>query len=77
MHMFRISTEQGTRDALNNSVVDGYFATLGAMHGWSDGDGYYENYLGHPIDGAVAGYIWLNNDRRYRWLNSDVVVRTG
>jgi hypothetical protein len=68
MHMFRISTEQGTRDALNNSVVGGYFATLGAMHGWSDGDGYYENYLGHPIDGAVAGYIWLNNDPRYRYV---------
>jgi hypothetical protein len=68
MHIFRIGTEQGTRDALNNSVVGGYFATLGAMHGWSDGDGYYENYLGHPIDGAVAGYIWLNNDPRYRYV---------
>src|SRR5215469_14506968 len=27
------------------------------MHGWSDGDGYYKNYLGHPIQGAVSGYI--------------------
>src|SRR5690348_15272260 len=53
MHSFRIATEAGTRDALNNSVVGGYFKALGAMHGWSDGDGYYENYLGHPIEGAV------------------------
>jgi hypothetical protein len=36
------------------------------MHGWSDGDGYYENYLGHPIEGAVSGYIWVHNDPRYR-----------
>lgn len=36
------------------------------MHGWSDGDGYYENYLGHPIEGAVSGYIWVRNDTRYR-----------
>ncbi|PYX31644.1 MAG: hypothetical protein DMG80_09845 [Acidobacteria bacterium] len=44
----------------------GYFAALGAMHGWSDGDGYYENYLGHPIQGAVSDYLWIHNDLRYR-----------
>jgi hypothetical protein len=26
----------------------------------------YENYLGHPIQGAVSGYIWIHNDSRYR-----------
>jgi len=66
MHAFRIATEKGTREGLHNSVVGGYFKALGAMHGWSDGDGYYENYLGHPIEGAVSGYIWIQNDRRYR-----------
>jgi hypothetical protein len=66
MHSFRIATEAGTRDALHNSVVGGYFKALGTMHGWSDGDGYYENYLGHPIEGAVSGYIWVHNDPRYR-----------
>ena len=66
MHAFRIGTEAGTREGLRNSVVGGYFKSLGAMHGWSDGDGYYENYLGHPIEGAVAGYIWTHNDSRYR-----------
>jgi len=66
MHGFRIATEPATRDALHNSVVGGYFKALGAMHGWSDGDGYYENYLGHPIQGAVSGYIWIHHDPRYR-----------
>jgi hypothetical protein len=59
-------TEQGTREGLHNSVIGGYFKALGAMHGWSDGDGYYENYIGHPIQGAVSGYIWVQNDPRYR-----------
>ena len=36
------------------------------MHGWSEGDGYYENYLGNPIEGAVSGYIWIPGDPRYR-----------
>src|SRR5215470_12214077 len=66
MHGFRIATEAGTREGLHNSVFGGYFKALGAMHGWSDGDGYYENYLGHPIEGAVSGYIWIHNDPRYR-----------
>jgi len=66
MHGFRLATEQGTRSALHNSVFGGYFRALGSMHGWSDGDGYFENYLGHPIEGAVASYIWIHNDPKYR-----------
>jgi hypothetical protein len=66
MHSFRVATEQGTREGLHNSIFGGYFKALGAMHGWSDGDTYYENYLGHPIQGAVSGYIWIHNDPRYR-----------
>jgi hypothetical protein len=68
MHSFRIATEAGTREGMRNSVVGGYFKALGAMHGWSDGDGYYENYLGHPIEGAVSGYIWIHHDPRYRYV---------
>src|SRR5215471_5932336 len=66
MHAFRIGTEPSTRKALGNSVFGGYFEALGAMHGWSDGDGYYENYLGHPFQGGVSGYLWIHNDPRYR-----------
>ena len=66
MHAFRIATEAGTREGLHSSFGGGYFKALGAMHGWSDGDGYYENYLGHPIEGAVSGYMWIHNDPRYR-----------
>ena len=66
MNSFRITTEPSTRDGLHNSVFGGYFKALGAMHGWSDGDGYYENYLGHPIQGAVSGFLWLIHDPKYR-----------
>ena len=65
MQGFRLATEDGTRKALGNQPL-GYFAALGSMHGWSDGDGYYENYLGHPIEGAVSDYLWIHNDPRYR-----------
>ena len=66
MHSFRIATEPSTREALDKSFFGGYAASLAAMHGWSDGDGYYETYLGHPIQGAVAGYMWVHHDPKYR-----------
>jgi len=67
MQGFRLATEPGTREALHNSVVGGYFKALGALHGWSDGDTYYENYLGHPIQGSVSAYLWIHNDKeRFR-----------
>jgi hypothetical protein len=69
MHAFRLATEAGTRYGLeHNPFWGGYMAALGAMHGWSDGDGYYENYLGHPIQGSVSAYIWIHNDPRYRYV---------
>jgi hypothetical protein len=67
MHSFRLLTEAGTREALGNSLFGGYFKALGAMHGWSDGDHFFENYLGHPIQGSVSSFLWIHNDKpRYR-----------
>ena len=36
------------------------------MHGWADGDTFLVNYIGHPMEGAVTGFIWQHNDRAYR-----------
>jgi hypothetical protein len=66
MHSFRIGTEAGTREALGNPFWSGYLKALGSLHGWSDGDGYYETYLGHPIQGATSGYMWVHHDPKYR-----------
>ena len=65
-HAFRCATEQGTRDAFGGSFLDGYGNSLGNMHGWADGDEFLVNYIGHPMEGAVTGYIWQHNDRAYR-----------
>jgi hypothetical protein len=40
--------------------------SVGNLHGWSDGDPFYVNYVGHPMQGAVSGYVWTQNDRGYR-----------
>src|SRR6185295_7735220 len=33
---------------------------------WKDGDGWLVNYVGHPLHGAAAGYIFLAHDPRSR-----------
>jgi hypothetical protein len=29
---------------------------------WNDGDGWGVNYIGHPIHGAAAGFVWLDHE---------------
>ena len=65
-HGVRIATEPGTREGLRGSYFRGYGSSVASMHGWSDGDGFLVNYVGHPIQGAVAAYLWRQNDPRYR-----------
>lgn len=41
--------------------------SVGNMHGWSDGDPFMVNYIGHPLQGSVASFIWVQNDaKKYR-----------
>jgi hypothetical protein len=61
-HAFRLATEKGTRDELRGSFVKDYFKTLGKLAAWDDGDPFIVNYIGHPMMGAVAGYIQVQND---------------
>jgi hypothetical protein len=64
-HGFRWATEEGTRHP-HRSFFGGYADSLNGLHGWADGDPFYVNYVGHPMQGAVSGYLFAQNDRRYR-----------
>jgi hypothetical protein len=64
MHAFRWATEPGTR-AGGVGLGSGYTRSVGNLHGWADGDPFYVNYVGHPMQGAVSGRLFLINDPRY------------
>jgi hypothetical protein len=38
------------------------------MNQWGDGDDFIVNYVGHPMEGGVTGYIQIQNDPRGRSL---------
>src|SRR5262249_3141898 len=63
---FRCATEQGTRDGFSHAFFPGYVHSVENLHGWNDGDPFLVNYVGHPMQGAVSGYLWTHNDRAYR-----------
>jgi hypothetical protein len=65
-HGIRIAGESDTRAGLKGPFVHGYLKSVGSLHGWSDGDPFPINYVGHPFQGAISGYIQVQNDPRYR-----------
>jgi hypothetical protein len=67
-HGFRLATEEGTRKGMAGSFFPGWYRSLSNLHGWSDGDGFLVNYVGHPIQGSSSAYIWIQNDGRKRYL---------
>lgn len=64
-HAFRIVTEPGTREGLKGPFFEGWAKSASALHGWSDGDPFLVNYIGHPMQGAIAAYIWVAADGPY------------
>jgi hypothetical protein len=66
MHVFDITTEPGTRDTLNGPLLRDYFRSVSELRGWSDSDTFMAPYVGHPIEGGAFGYIFRQNDPKYK-----------
>lgn len=64
-HSFRLLTEPGTRAGLKGPFLRNYGRAVSNLHGFADGDEFYVNYVGHPMEGAVAGFLWIQNDPAY------------
>ncbi len=65
-HGFRLLTEPGTREGMKGPFFRTYWNSVSNLHGWADGDPFYVNYVGHPMMGSVASFLFVQNDRRYR-----------
>jgi hypothetical protein len=59
---FRLATEGSTRAYVKGRFFKNYFKTLKSLRGWNDGDPFIVNYIGHPMMGAVTGFIQIRND---------------
>ncbi len=63
-HAIRIAFQEKTRRELRGPFFSDYIDSLKIPRQWEDTDNWWVNYIGHPIHGAAAGYVWLDHDRR-------------
>jgi hypothetical protein len=69
-HAFRLIHEPSTRAQLGGPFFQDWFdsVTNGLSEGWKDGDPMFVNYVGHPMQGGVTGFIQIQNDPGGRQL---------
>ncbi len=58
------TTQPKTRAALKGKFLKDYFRSVRSLHGWDDGGRFFTNYIAHPMQGALTGYIQIQNDPR-------------
>jgi hypothetical protein len=60
-HLGRMFQEKTRRELVGPFFSD-YAHSVRVPGQWSDGDKWPVNYVGHPIQGAAVGYIWIDHD---------------
>jgi hypothetical protein len=66
-HVFRL-TEERTRTELKGPFFPDWKESVAGVQGWSDGGSFFANYIAHPMQGGVAGFIQIQNDGQGRSL---------
>src|SRR5262245_62731575 len=61
-HGIRLAFQPGTRRELRGNFWRDYRQSVRVPTTWEDTDSWLVNYVGHPIHGAAAGYLWLEHD---------------
>ena len=61
-HGIRLALQPDTRRELSGNFWRDYRHSLHMPVNWEDTDRWPVNYVGHPIHGAAAGYLWLEHD---------------
>ena len=61
-HATRVLTQADTRRELSGPFWSDYRRSVRIPPQWNDSDPWAVNYIGHPIHGAAAGYLWLDAD---------------
>lgn len=66
-HSYRVKS-RNTRARFQGPFFKDWFRSASSVRGWRDGNNFLTNYIGHPMQGAVTGYIQIQNDPRGRNL---------
>ncbi len=66
-HSYAIIFQEKTRRAIKDGpFIQDYFDSVKALRGWDDGNRFFTNYIAHPMQGAMTGFIFTQNHDKYR-----------
>jgi len=55
-------TQPKTRRDLKGPFFKDYVRSVKSLHGWNDGGRFFTNYIAHPMQGSLFGFIQIQND---------------
>jgi len=55
-------TQEKTRHDLRGAFFKDYIRSVKSLHGWEDGGRFFTNYIAHPMQGSLLGFIQIQND---------------
>ncbi len=61
-------TQPKTRRAIKGKFFKNYIDSVKSLHGWEDGGRFFTNYIAHPMQGSLTGFIQIQNDPAGRSL---------
>lgn len=59
-------TQPKTRRDLHGPFFRDYFRSVKSLRGWEDGGRFFTNYVAHPMQGSLLGFIQVQNDPKGR-----------
>jgi hypothetical protein len=64
-HIYRMKQER-TRVELDGKFFRDWVKSIRGLQGWRDSDGFFINWIAHPLQGGATGRIFVNNSDRAR-----------
>ena len=64
-------TQPKTRGDLKGPFFKDYVRSVKSLHGWNDGGRFFTNYVAHPMQGSLFGFIQIQNDPKGMNLSFD------
>jgi hypothetical protein len=55
-------TQPKTRRDLSGNFLKDYARSVRSLHGWGDGGRFFTNYVAHPMQGSLLGFVQIQND---------------
>lgn len=65
-HAYAITIQPRMRRELKGPFFKDYFRSVKNLRGWEDGNRFFTNYVAHPMQGAMTGFIFLQNHDRLK-----------